>query len=181
MSTEAMRAVPAVPAYPPIRKQIRVAASPERAFHRFTGEMAAWWPLASHSIGQRDAESVAMEPRVGGRIVESIRGGESATWGTVTAWDPPRHVAFSWHPGHAEAEAMDVEVRFTPDGDGTLVELEHRGFERLGKMAKKAYRAYPMGWDYVLGTYGERRGFYQAFLKVLTGTLMFVMRVLGKG
>jgi hypothetical protein len=90
-------------------------------------------------------------------------------------------VAFTWHPGHAEAEAMDVDVRFTRDGDGTRVELEHRGFERLGKMAKKAYRGYPMGWDYVLGLYGERRGFYQAFLKGLTGTLMFVMRVSKKG
>jgi uncharacterized protein YndB with AHSA1/START domain len=73
----------------------------------------------------------------------------------VTAWDPPRRVAFTWHPGHSEAEAMDVEVRFTAEGEGTRVDLEHRGFERLGKMAKRAHRGYPMGWDYVLGLYGK--------------------------
>ena len=180
MSTDAIKAVPAVEPFPPIRKSIHVRAAPDRAFHRFTAEMARWWPLASHSIGQRDAESVTLDGRIGGRIVERIRGGKEAVWGTVTVWDPPREVAFTWHPGHKVEEAMDVVVRFSPEADGTRVELEHRGFERLGKDARKAHRGYPMGWDYVLGVYAERKGFYQAFLKGMTAVLMGLMRLLGK-
>lgn len=179
MSTDTVAG--AIAAYPPIRKSIRVEAPPERAFLRFTAEMGSWWPLASHSIGQRESETVAMAGRVGGRIVERVRGGEESVWGTVTAWEPPRRIAFTWHPGHKVEEAQDVEVRFSPSGTGTLVELEHSGFERLGKLARRAYRGYPMGWDYVLGLYAERRGAYQLFLGALTAVLMFAMRLFRKG
>jgi uncharacterized protein YndB with AHSA1/START domain len=173
-------------AFPPIRKSVTVSAPPEKAFHRFTAEMASWWPLASHSVGQRDAESVTMEGRPGGRIVERLRGGRECVWGTITAWEPPRRVAFTWHPGDDPARAQDVEVRFTPAGGGgrggggggesTRVELEHRGFERLGALAKRAHRGYPIGWAYVLGRYAARRGPFMVFVTVLTATMMGVLR-----
>jgi uncharacterized protein YndB with AHSA1/START domain len=119
--------------------------------------MARWWPLQSHSVGEGASETVVMEGRVGGRIVERIRGGRESVWGTVTAWDPPRRVAFTWHPGAEPATAQDVEVRFTAEGDRTRVDLEHRGFERLGALARRARRGYPLGWAYVLGLYAGRR------------------------
>jgi len=162
--------------YPPIVKSVRVKAPPEKAFDRFTAEMGRWWPLASHSVGQRDSETVVMEGRVGGRIVERIRGGRECVWGIVTAWEPPRRVAFTWHPGDDPARAQDVEVRFTGEGGQTRVELEHRGFERLGALAKKAHRGYPLGWAYVLGRYAGRRGPLMALLTVMTATMMGVMR-----
>ncbi len=162
--------------FPPLCKSVRVQAAPERAFHRFTAEMARWWPLKSHSVGQRDAETVVMEGREGGRILERIRGGRECVWGTITAWDPPRRVAFTWHPGDDPARAQDVEVRFTGETGGTRVDLEHRGFERLGADAKKAYRGYPIGWSYVLGLYAEKRGLFMAVISVLTATMMGVLR-----
>ena len=170
--------IPAAEPYPPIHRSVTVSAPPEKAFRRFTAEMSSWWPLASHSVGQRDAESVSMEGRAGGRIVERIRGGRECVWGTITAWDPPRRVAFTWHPGDDPARAQDVEVRFTPEGQGaaTRVELEHRGFERLGALAKRAHRGYPLGWTYVLGLYAGRRGPFMAFVTVMTATMMGVMR-----
>jgi uncharacterized protein YndB with AHSA1/START domain len=148
----------AVPAFTPLVKVVAVKAAPEKAFRRFTAEMAVWWPLASHSVGGASSESVGMEPRVGGRIVERIRGGRECVWGTITAWDPPRRVAFTWHPGDEPARAQDVEVLFAADGAGTRVQLTHSGFERLGKDARMARRGYPLGWTYVLGLYAGRRG-----------------------
>ena len=163
--------------FPPIRKSVRVSAPPEKAFHRFTAEMASWWPLASHSVGQRDAETIDMEGREGGRIVERIRGGRECVWGTITAWEPPRRVAFTWHPGDDPARAQDVEVRFTAEGTAaTRVELEHSGFERLGALARRAHRGYPLGWAYVLGRYAGKRGPFMAFITVMTATMMGVMR-----
>jgi uncharacterized protein YndB with AHSA1/START domain len=157
---------------------VTVAAPPEKAFRRFTAEMSSWWPLASHSVGQRDAESVTMEGRQGGRIVERIRGGRECVWGTITAWEPPRRVAFTWHPGDDPARAQDVEVRFTAaaEGSSTRVELEHKGFERLGALAKRAHRGYPIGWSYVLGLYARRRGPFMALVTVMTATMMGVLR-----
>jgi len=163
-------------AFPPIRKSVTVSAPPEKAFRRFTAEMASWWPLASHSVGQRDSETIVMEGREGGRIVERIRGGRECVWGTITAWEPPRRVAFTWHPGDDPARAQDVEVRFTAEGTATRVELEHSGFERLGALARRAHRGYPLGWAYVLGRYAGRRGPFMAFITVMTATMMGVMR-----
>ena len=167
-------------AFPPIRKSVTVAVPPEQAFRRFTAEMSSWWPLASHSVGQRDSESVTMEGRPGGRIVERIRGGRECVWGTITAWEPPRRVAFTWHPGDDPSRAQDIEVRFTPEGAGglpsTRVELEHSGFERLGALAQRAHRGYPLGWAYVLGLYAGRRGPFMLFVTVMTATMMNVMR-----
>lgn len=172
----ALKDLPESAAFPPIRKSVTVSVPPEKAFQRFTAEMSSWWPLASHSVGQRNAESVTMEGRTGGRIVERIRGGRECVWGTITAWEPPRRVAFTWHPGDDAARAQDVEVRFTPEGKATRVDLEHKGFERLGALAKRAHRGYPIGWAYVLGLYAGKRGPFMAFVTVMTATMMGVLR-----
>lgn len=166
-------------AFPPVRKSVTVKAGQETAFYRFTREIGTWWPLASHSIGGKDAEGVAIEEKVGGRIVERVRGGRECVWGTITAWEPPRRVAFTWHPGHDPAQAQDVEVRFTPAGLATRVDLEHVGFERLGAQAKLARRAYPMGWSYVLGRYARRRDLGMMLLSALTAILMTLQRLKG--
>jgi hypothetical protein len=98
-----------------------------------------------------------MDPRVGGEIVESIRGGRESHWGTITAWEPPTRVAFTWHPGRTPESATRVEVRFVPDGTGTRVELVHSGWEAMGDLAKTARNGYPIGWAYVLRLYGGLR------------------------
>ena len=161
----------------PVVKIVTVKTPPDQAFRRFTAEMATWWPLRSHSLGQADSETVVMEPQVGGRIVERIRGGRESVWGTVTAWDPPRRVAFTWHPGQDPATAQDVEVRFSAEeAGGTRVQLTHRGFERLGAMARKASRGYSLGWKHVLGFYAEHRGPFMVFMGALTAVMIAVQR-----
>jgi len=162
--------------FTPIVKQVTIRATPEEAFRRFTSELASWWPLRSHSVGQAEAETVVMEGRVGGRIVEYIRGGQEAVWGTITAWDPPRRVAFTWHPGRAPETAQDVELVFTAAGARTSVRLTHRGFERLGALGKKARRGYPIGWSYVLGLYTRRRGPFMLLMGGLTALILAFRR-----
>ncbi len=134
-----------------LRKTVEVAAPPERAFSLFTERMAEWWPLATHSVGEERAETVLFEPGVGGRIVERTLDGEEHVWGTVTAWEPPGRVAFTWHPGREADTEQDVEVRFEPSGSGTRVELVHTGWERLGDRAAAVYENYDGGWDFVVG------------------------------
>ena len=163
------------PTYPPVVKQLLVKAPPARAFQRFTAEMGTWWPLRSHSVFEGEADRVTFEGRVGGRIVESTPDGRDSVWGTVRLWDPPRRVAFTWHPGHASEKAQDVEVTFTPEAGQTRVQLTHTGFERLGKkQGRIASRAYGIGWEYVFGLYGERRGLLMATLGTLTNMLLAI-------
>jgi len=82
-----------------------------------------------------------------------MRDGTTSVWGTVTGWDPPVSVSFTWHPGQPRSWAGDVEVRFIPDGPGrTLVELTHSGWDRRSDGAE-ARLGYDCGWDVVLGAY----------------------------
>ncbi|HEY2936005.1 MAG TPA: SRPBCC domain-containing protein, partial [Gaiellaceae bacterium] len=88
------------------------------------------------------------------RLVERSKTGEEAVWGEVLAWEPPGRIAFTWHPGYAEGDPMtEVEVRFRAQGGLTVVELEHRGWERLGERAEEARTGYEVGWPVVLGRY----------------------------
>jgi uncharacterized protein YndB with AHSA1/START domain len=137
-----------------IHKTIRVEADPEHAFSVFTEGIGRWWPLDRHSIHEADAATVVLEAREGGRLYERSRSGAAAVWGEILECDPPRLLRYTWHPGHEEGAPMtEIEVRFEPDGDGTRVEFEHRGWERLGDSAAERQRGYDEGWDYVLGRY----------------------------
>jgi len=142
---------------PPLVKTITVPWPPQRAFHRFTAELASWWPLASHSVGGPRAVRCGFEPQVGGHIYEELDDGTRHIWGTVTAWQPPERVAFTWHPAREPDTAQEVSVRFIPEADGTRLELTHTGWERLGKDARRARRAYPLGWTYVLNCWAGRQ------------------------
>jgi uncharacterized protein YndB with AHSA1/START domain len=137
-----------------VRKTVTVKAPLEHAFNVFTEGIATWWPLDKHSLKQEDADDVVFEARLGGRVYESWQGGEE-NWGEVLVWEPPRRIVFSWHPGYAPKEATEIEVRFSEEGDGTKVELEHRGWERLGDRGKEARTGYDSGWTGVLERYAE--------------------------
>jgi DNA-binding transcriptional ArsR family regulator/uncharacterized protein YndB with AHSA1/START domain len=134
----------------PVRKSVTVPLDAMAAFRLFTERIAAWWPLASHSVGGEDAATCAFEPRVGGRVLETLRSGGEHVWGTIRVWQPPHRLVFSWHPGRGPDTAQEIEIRFHPSGDGgTRVELDHRGWERLGADAAKLRDNYDKGWDTV--------------------------------
>ena len=53
--------------------------------------------------------------------------------GEVTLWEPPHQLGYMWHLRQDRADWTDVEITFRPiDASTTLVEIEHRGWERLG-------------------------------------------------
>ena len=112
----------------PIQQHIHVDCPIEEAFELFTDRLTEWWPLDSHSTSGDQAEECAIEPWVGGRIFERTRSGEEREWGRVLAWEPPRRVEFTWHPGWREDLRQTVEVEFCVEADGTRVTLTHHGW-----------------------------------------------------
>jgi uncharacterized protein YndB with AHSA1/START domain len=136
-----------------VLKSVTVRCPAEEAFRVFSEGVATWWPLETHSVGERSAKTCVLEGRVGGRFFERQEDGGEELWGTVTAWEPPLRLAFTWHPGRAESTAQEVEVQFTPVDGGTRVELVHRGWEKLGERAEEARNEYDSGWEFVLGHY----------------------------
>ena len=133
-----------------VHKTVLVDFAPEEAFHLFTAGIASWWPVTSHSYGHDTVTDVVFEPHVGGRVYEVTPTGEQE-WGTVRAFDPPSGFVLDWLIG--QAAGTEVEVRFTPEGMGSRVELEHRGFA-----ASEPRENYASGWDVVLAPYAEAAG-----------------------
>jgi uncharacterized protein YndB with AHSA1/START domain len=140
-----------------VRKSVLVRCSPEHAFRTYTERMSGWWPFEGHSIYD-DADRVVWEERVGGRVYEVAPTGEEGLWGTIIAWDPPRSLAMTWHPDRGEETAQEVEIRFTPEGDGTRVDVVHTGWERIGPDFRERMAGYDKGWGTVLGIFAEAAG-----------------------
>lgn len=72
----------------PIHKTVTVPLSAGEAFDLFTTAIDAWWPKQSHSVsadtGDGNTASVRMEPREGGRVIETLPDGGEVNWATVT-------------------------------------------------------------------------------------------------
>jgi uncharacterized protein YndB with AHSA1/START domain len=138
----------------PIRLEVEVACEPEHAFRTWTDRASAWWP-AAHTASHEHGAEIVFEPRAGGRIFERTPSGQEIEWGQVTEWDPPRRLRYQWHIAADEADATDVEIVFRELGRTlTRVEIEHRGWEKLGAEKGRAWRDVNHGgWDGVLPAY----------------------------
>ena len=128
-----------------IRKTVLVDFAPEEAFALFTARINSWWPTQSHSYGGDAVQEVVFEQQAGGRVYEVTAEGQQ-DWARVAEWDPPHRFRLDW----LIAEGTEVEVTFTPEGPGSRVVLEHRGFEEAERRGN-----YASGWDVVLGTFVE--------------------------
>ena len=139
----------------PIRKSITVPLDRATAFDLFTKDIDKWWPKDSHSLtasaGKGTASNVRLEPKKGGRVIETKPDGTEADWATITAWKPGEHFAMHWYVGRSPDEATLVDVHFTQTEAGTRVDLTHSGFDVLGAAADTTCAGYTTGWDHVFG------------------------------
>ncbi len=121
-----------------IEREMRIAARPETVFSFWTdpARIVEWM-----------GRSATLEPRPGGAFRLDYNGSDIAS-GEVLEIDPPHRIVFSWGweaagdptpPG-----ASSVEVTLTPDGDGTLLRLRHRG------LLAAAVVGHVEGWDHFL-------------------------------
>ena len=138
-----------------VEKSVTVSVPVERAFDVFTAEIGTWWPLRTHAVDTERSETVVMEGRVGGRLYERTPSGEEHVWGTLVDWEPPNRIVYSWHPGRGEETAQEVEITFSPEGDGTRVDIRHYGWEKLGDRLEDTIASYQEGWDKVIASYAQ--------------------------
>ncbi len=131
----------------PVRRQVRVRCSVDHAFETFTSRIDSWWPKSHRRFkGSR----MNIEAKVGGRFYESTGSGQEAALGEVLRWDPPRAIAYTWHPGALD-KPTKVEVTFADDGTHTVVEVVHaEGESALGDVWPERVRLFEKGWSTVL-------------------------------
>jgi uncharacterized protein YndB with AHSA1/START domain len=114
-----------------------INAPPEVVFPYFTDPL-----LIVKWIGDR----AELDPQPGGVFLLDM--GEVVARGAYNSVEPPYRVAFSWGVSGIDAlppGGSTVEVVLTPDGDGTMVVLTHRG---LPSTHIGDHRA---GWEHRLG------------------------------
>lgn len=137
----------------PIHLSFEVDCPVEHAFDVWTARIAQWWPK-DHTVSAEDDLTVVLEGRRGGRIFERQKGGLEHDWGEITIWEPPTRLGYTWHLNRDRSDATDVEIRFVPRDDGaTRVEIEHRGWERLGTAGEDWRDRNHGGWATLLPHY----------------------------
>ncbi|MBI1815841.1 MAG: SRPBCC domain-containing protein [Deltaproteobacteria bacterium] len=138
-----------------VRRSIHITAPPERVWAEFTSfdRMNRWWgvllgtPEAGTSKGQRLR---VYEPRAGGRVeMEVMWDGEPVRYGgPIVVFQPGNELTFEndWIPNRGWLYPTRVTLRLTPALGGTLIELLHSGFERVGGDVGAEHAGYEAGW-----------------------------------
>jgi uncharacterized protein YndB with AHSA1/START domain len=142
----------------PIRLALEVECGPEHAFRTWAERTSTWWPADHTTTGESGLE-VRFEPQPGGRIFERTADGREYEWGRVLAWEPPHRLVYSWHLRADAADATEVEIRFVGLGERrTRLEIEHRGWERLGDRGLPRRDANFGGWHTLLPHFEAANG-----------------------
>ena len=125
----------------PVVCTVEIAAPCERVFELFTTpeELVRWWP-----------DAAAFDAREGGEIRLDFEGRGSVS-GTVTRFDPPSGLGFTWIRDVAPEIVTQVEVDFAGTDGGTRVELRHTGWENVPEDMVGEWRAmHEAGWRHFL-------------------------------
>jgi len=137
----------------PLRLSFDVPRPAAHAFSVWTQDIGRWWPSDHTATGEADL-TVRLEPRVGGRIYERTVDGREFDWGEILVWEPPERFIYTWHLKRTREDATEVEIRFVAIADDeTRVEIEHRGWERLGAEGQTWRDRNHGGWTTLLPHY----------------------------
>ena len=126
----------------PVVCTVEIAAPRERVFELFTvpERLVEWWP-----------EAVTLDAREGGEL--HLEFGQGNVDGTITRFEPPSALAFTWVRDAAPDIETHVEVELTELEDGgTRVELRHTGWEAVPEEHAAEWRdIHEAGWNHFLG------------------------------
>lgn len=139
---------------------VHVPCTPELAFQVFTADIGRWWKRGTNYWNDAERGQVLrLEPFVGGRLVEvyDTEAGEGFEVGRVLVWEPGARLVFTWRQGNWKpSESTEVEVRFEAAETGTLVTVEHRGWERVPSAGPGLSEGYGHGWAELLSFYAQK-------------------------
>jgi uncharacterized protein YndB with AHSA1/START domain len=123
----------------PIVRSVEIGRTPEQLFPLLVEPEALvrWWP-----------DVAELEPRLGGRVRMTFRGGESVVTGTVTRFDPPSALGFTWVRAESPLVTTQVDLTVVPLAEGRCrVEVVHSGWEAAPELRP----LHDAGWAHFLG------------------------------
>ena len=124
-------------------REIRVAASPEIVWSFLVEE---------DKVTRWEAGAAAFDLRPGGAMRLDVHPGRNVALGEFRVIEPFERLAFTWgwegNEGLPPGSTL-VEITLTPDGDETVVRLEHSELP-----TEEAAQQHGEGWAYYLGRLG---------------------------
>ena len=128
-----------------VRRSIFIQASAQRVWEEFESfDRVSRWLDLGHKLH-------ALELVTGGSVDMSVEidGKERHYGGKVVLIERERELSFesNWEPPHDWPVPTFWTIRLTPLYAGTMVEIFHHGFERLGADAADNLEGYEQGWD----------------------------------
>ena len=128
-----------------VRRSGYLEASPERVWAECaTQDRLAAWFGRGHTLER-------FEPEIGSavRLSVEIDGRTEHFGGRLLVFEPQREISYesNWEGAEAWPVATIHTIRLTPMWSGTLVEIFHHGFERLGETAGRELEDYEAGWS----------------------------------
>jgi uncharacterized protein YndB with AHSA1/START domain len=138
----------------PIVRAVEIGTTPERLFPLLVEpeSLVRWWP-----------DVAELEPRLGGRVRMTFRGGESVVTGTVTRFEPPTALSFTWVRAESPGVTTQVDFTLVPVADDRCrVEVVHSGWEAAPELRPM----HDAGWAHFLAclaALAERRPFDKEF------------------
>jgi uncharacterized protein YndB with AHSA1/START domain len=138
-----------------VRRSIHIAAPPARVWEEFTSKarMDRWWGVIRDKpvAGQPNGQHLRVyEPKAGGRIEMEVDmdGAPARYGGVIRIFDAGHELTFEndWIPTQGWKAPTFITLRLAPAPNGTLVELFHHGFERVGGDVAAEHASYEQGW-----------------------------------
>ena len=135
-----------------IEKSVLLPCPPERAFALFTGEISRWWPpQRRHTADPSSHITLA----AGGAFFERAADGTIVDLGRVRVWEPPARLVLDFYPGTDPAHPTEVEIAFSPEGDGTRVRVLHGPTAASAAIFGDRAPAFVQSWDHVLAALAD--------------------------
>ncbi|MBV9104310.1 MAG: DUF899 family protein [Candidatus Eremiobacteraeota bacterium] len=118
-----------------IEREIRIEAPRERVFQL----------IASRDEMRRWFRPTVFDPRIGGQVEFTFPfdGEESVSRGEITAYEPPKRLAFTWSWESSPGANTEVVFDLIDEGGSTLLRLTHTGFVDEEKAS-----GHEKGWGY---------------------------------
>jgi Activator of Hsp90 ATPase homolog 1-like protein len=130
-----------------IEKSVLLPCAPERAFALFTGEASRWWPPQRRHTGDPSSQITLA---ASGAFFERAADGTTVDLGRVRVWEPPARLVLDFYPGTDPDHPTEVEVAFTPEGDGTRVRVLHGPTAASAAIFGDRAPTFSRSWEQVL-------------------------------
>lgn len=140
-----------------VRVSIELSVDPLRAFQFFTQDIDKWWSRDRRNHFRAPWVGIMrFEAGVNGRLIEIYDEDTNDIYevGRITIWEPGTRLTFDWRlPNFSADEITQVDIRFERTEIGTLVTLEHSGWDTLRPdhparhhLSGNAFRMMRSGW-----------------------------------